>query len=84
MVTIHKDHLSSVLLMETYSEMHQIKEKIAYFEKKYGQNFMNFKKQAFSKEEDFDIYDDYIEWKGYENKRKEIEQTIKDLNRGKF
>jgi len=84
MVTIDKQHVSSVLLMEAYAESHQIKERITYFNKKYGQSFFEFEKQSLKGEENFEMYDDYIEWKAYINKDKEIEEKINDLKRGKF
>ncbi len=45
-------------------ELHIIKEKLSLFEKKYGKSFKEFEKEVKEKE-DFEKWDDYLEWKAY-------------------
>ena len=84
MVIVDKSHISSVLLMETYAELHELNERIKWYEEKYQQTFKEFEKMIHKGKEDFKLYDDYIEWKAYYHKKKEIEQKIKDLKSGEF
>ncbi|NPA39166.1 MAG: hypothetical protein GXO57_01785 [Thermodesulfobacteria bacterium] len=45
-------------------DLHIVKEKISLFEKKYGKTFFEFEKEVLAKE-DFEKWDDYLEWKAY-------------------
>ena len=45
-------------------EKHILKQKISLFAKKYGKNFSDFEKDVLSKE-DFEKWDDYMEWRAY-------------------
>jgi hypothetical protein len=50
------------------SQSTPIKEKIKFFEKKYGSSFNIFEreiKEEIKEKEDFQKWDDYIEWKAY-------------------
>ncbi|MBA7539166.1 hypothetical protein ES705_31445 [subsurface metagenome] len=84
MITISKENISSILLMEAYSELYNAKEKISLFENKYNLNFENFNRKIKSEQENFQSYDDYIEWKAYIKILNETEQKINDLKNGNF
>ena len=57
-------------------DLHIVKEKLALFEKKYGKTFSEFEKEVLSKE-DFEKWDDYLEWKAYLKSLRELEALIK-------
>ncbi len=57
-------------------ELHIVKEKLLLFEKKYGKTFSEFEKEVLSKE-DFEKWDDYLEWKSYLKSLKDLETTLK-------
>jgi len=57
-------------------DLHIIREKLLLFEKKYGKTFSEFEKEVLSKE-DFEKWDDYLEWKAYLKSLKELEDTLK-------
>ena len=84
MTTINKKHISDLILMEAYADLHKVKDKISLFEKKYNLNFENFEKRIHSEKENFEKYDDYIEWKAYIAQLKDLQQKIKDIKRGKL
>ncbi|MFO8234543.1 MAG: hypothetical protein R6U04_03945 [Bacteroidales bacterium] len=67
--------------MEAYADLHKVKDKISLFEKKYN---LNFEKLIHSEKENFEKYDDYIEWKAYIAQLKDLQQKIKDIKRGKL
>jgi len=84
MTTIDKNHISELVLMEAYADLHKTKDKINMFEKKYNRKFEDFEDLIHSEEENFDKYDDYIEWKVYINHLKDIQQKINDIKSGKL
>jgi hypothetical protein len=55
-------------------ELHIIKEKLKLFEKKYSKTFEEFEKEVLEKE-DFEKWDDYLEWKAYLKTLKSLEKT---------
>jgi len=59
-----------------FYDLHIVKEKIALFEKKYGKIFSEFEKKVLTKE-DFEKWDDYLEWKAYVKSLEELEASIK-------
>ena len=82
MVMINKDHLSMLVLAEAYAEKHKTEEKIKFFKKKYNKNLVELQSDMSYKKEEFEIYDDIIEWKAYENYLKDIELKIKEMQSG--
>ena len=84
MITISKENISSVLLMEAYAELYHTREKISFFENKCHLNFKEFDRKIKSKQENFQSYDDYIEWKAYLKLLNDTEQKINDLRNGNF
>jgi hypothetical protein len=45
-------------------ELHVSREKLKLFEKKYTRSFEDFEREVLEKE-DFEKWDDYLEWKAY-------------------
>jgi hypothetical protein len=56
-----------------FYNLHIVKEKIALFEKKYGKTFSEFEKEVLSSKEDFEKWDDYLEWKAYVKTLEDLE-----------
>jgi hypothetical protein len=64
--------------LEIISELAPIKEKIKLFEKKYKCNFKEFEKRMFKlNEENYEMWDDYIEWKAYIHRYNELNKRLK-------
>ena len=59
-----------------FYDLHIVKEKIALFEKKYGKIFSEFEKKVLTKE-DFEKWDDYLEWKAYVKSLEELEASLR-------
>ena len=56
----------------------QINKKIKLFEKKYGQTFVQFEnKIKQSENEDFEEWDDLIEWEAYTHFHEQLTKTIR-------
>ena len=84
MVIVHKQNIADILLMEALGELHQVREKLRLFQQKYQQSFEEFSSRLEREEENFERFDDYIEWKAYMQLLHEIEQKIEDLKHGNF
>lgn len=84
MITVNKDYISMLMLAEAYSEKHEAEEKINLFKKNYQKNLSDFERQVFENQENYKHYDDYMEWKAYENYLKDIETKIVELKSGNF
>ncbi len=66
--------------LKLLSELTIIKEKIKLFQKKYNLKFNEFQKKVKEGEEKFDEWDDYLEWKAYEERAKELKGLIREYN----
>ena len=84
MVIVHKEGIIDMSLMEALSELHQVSEKLRFFQDKYKQDFENYSLDIEKKEEDFKRFDDYMEWKAYTQLFRDIQQKIEDLKHGNF
>lgn len=82
MITVGKDHVSKLMLLEAYSEKHQAEGKLRLYNLKYNKTFQEFEsliqKNA---EEKFEWFDDYMEWKAYRKHLNEINLKIVELKR---
>ncbi|OQX73382.1 MAG: hypothetical protein B6D64_13925 [Bacteroidetes bacterium 4484_276] len=60
-------------------KLKQINKKIKLFEKKYGQTLVQFEnKIKQSKNEDFEEWDNLIEWEAYNHFQEQLTKTIND------
>lgn len=83
MTTIGYDTIKNLYYANIIFELHQVKDKILLFEKKYGKDFNLFEKEIKeSSEENFDNWDDYMEWKAYQNSLVNLSNQKKDLEDG--
>lgn len=69
--------------LKLISEMIPIRERIRLFENKYNLNFKGFEEKIKQQPENFKLWDDYIEWKAYQNKFREIKEEISKVKNGK-
>lgn len=84
MLTIKKSEIADGLLLELLSDMHVIKDKLAYFEKKYHVAYEVFEQTVKTQEESYQQWDDYIEWKAYRHMIEDISRKISDINNADF
>lgn len=59
--------------LSVISQLAPLKERIRYFEKKYGCDLLAFEDRIKQLPEDFERWDDFIEWKAYSESIKELE-----------
>ncbi|MFW6009105.1 MAG: hypothetical protein ACOCP8_07570 [archaeon] len=76
---IDKNEVKQYKKLQIISELTLIKEHISVFEKKYDCKFNEFEKQIQNQAENFEKWDDYIEWKAYKEKLKNLNKQIGDI-----
>ena len=73
------------MLLSHLAEKKQLHEKIQLFEKKYRLQFKEFEKRVNASEiENFQEWDDLIEWQAYNDNFIHISQKIDDIRSGNF
>lgn len=85
MLHISKNRVQHLLMLEHLARLHQINDAITFFEKRYNKPFPAFEELInTAQEENMKAWDDYIEWLAFEQQRKEILATLKELRNGEF
>ncbi len=65
---MEKEFQNDIYYANIYYEIHIAEDKINLFRNKYKIDFIDFEKKIYNNtEESFDEWDDYIEWKAYNN-----------------
>jgi len=78
-ITVSKEEIKTFEKLTAISQIVPIKERIRFFEKKYGCTFEMFKKEIKQGEENFEKWDDYIEWKAYVESLKNLESKLRKI-----
>ena len=85
MLVIDKQRVAEWMLLSYHAEQRQLHDRIVIYENKYSQSFKEFEKNIKQKEnESFDEWDDYIEWKAYNDFYSQITKMINDIKSGNF
>ena len=85
MVIIDKEKAKEMYYANLMCDYHKANEKIRLFTKKYSISFEQFEKDIKgSEKEDFEKWDDYMEWKGYENVLQNLIKEKKELEVGDY
>lgn len=84
MLTVKKSDIADGLLLELMSDMHVVKDKLAYFEKKYHVSYEVFEQTVKTQEENYQQWDDYIEWKAYIRMLEDISRKMSDITNADF
>ncbi len=69
---VHEKKIKQYKKLKIIGDIVPINEHIKLFEKKYGLSFAEFEKKVASEKEDYEKWDDYIEWKAYQAKIEEL------------
>lgn len=84
MWTVPKDEVADLLRLDLSVRLREAKEKEALYKRTHQQSFKTFEQTVQQGEEDFEQWDDYVEWKAYRKVRRDLEQKIDALRRGDF
>jgi hypothetical protein len=85
MHTLSKQQVSNWILLDYSAQKQVLQEKIRLFEKKYITDYQSFEQNiAQASTENFEAWDDYIEWKAYRQFLSELLPKIEDIRHGHF
>ncbi|MEC9492914.1 hypothetical protein [Flexistipes sp.] len=79
MIELSQNKAKDYLKAEILYELNLTKEKLKLFEKKYGKSLEEFEAQLEEEKENFEKWDDYIEWKSYKKNMDNIEKRLIDI-----
>jgi hypothetical protein len=65
-------------------ELHQVREKCRFFEKKYAASFEEVQQKALAQEENFELDDDLLEWKAYIRTEEDRIKKLEDIKHEQF
>lgn len=84
MWTVSKNEVADLLRLDLMARLREAKEKESLYRRTHQQSFEAFEQTVRQGEEDFEQWDDYVEWKAYRKVRRDLEQKIDALRRGDF
>jgi hypothetical protein len=84
MVTVDKQSVGDLLLMDVLADLHRVKRKLEQFARKYGSDVDAFEERIKTEDESFERYDDLIEWKAYRETFNQLCERIEELKHGRF
>ena len=82
-IVVSVDEIKEYEELKIISQLTPIREKIKFFESKYGCSFEEFERNLREKEEKFEEWDDYIEWKAYIESLRDLERKLKEIKDAK-
>ena len=78
-ITVSGEEIKEYEKLKIISQLTPIKEKIKFFEKKYGCSLEDFERSLKEKEESFEEWDDYIEWRAYVENLRDLERRLREI-----
>jgi len=82
-IVVTSDEIKEYEKLKIISQLTPIREKIKFFENKYGCSFEEFERRLKEKEEKFGEWDDYIEWRAYIESLRDLERKLKEVENAK-
>ena len=78
---VNDKEIKNLLKADLLYRLHILEEEIKLFEKKYNKKFSEFEKEV-SEKENFEKWDDYLDWKSAIKELKYIKKKISEINSG--
>ncbi|MBD3196391.1 MAG: hypothetical protein GF317_15135 [Candidatus Lokiarchaeota archaeon] len=82
-IKISKKELIEYTKLKLLSEITLTKEKLNLFENKYDRTLEEFRTKIEKTEEQFEEWDDYIEWKAYFKRLQDLKKKLNELDNAK-
>ena len=76
---VTKSEIKEYEKLKIIAERVPILEKLAQFQKKYESTLEDFETQLPAREENYEEWDDFIEWKGYASALVDLDQKWQDI-----
>ncbi|WXG41547.1 MAG: hypothetical protein WED07_12415 [Candidatus Freyarchaeum deiterrae] len=80
---VSREEIKEYQRLKIISQLAPIRERILFFEKKYGCSFEDFEKRIKESPEDFEAWDDYIEWKAYDESLRDLKVKLEKIKDAK-
>lgn len=85
MLHIPKQSITQWLMLQYMAEQRQLTDKVGFFQRKYNRTLTEFETSIeLADSESFQEWDDYIEWKAYNDFLLDINQKIIEVRNGNF
>jgi hypothetical protein len=84
MRVIDKQSVGDLLILDALADLHSVRTRLTHFTRKYGTDVDAFEARVQSEPENFEHYDDLIEWKAFQAAGKELAERIEELKHGRF
>lgn len=84
MLTISKSDVKAMMAVDLLADLHNIRERIAYFQRKYNAPLSEIENRARHIDEDFAIDDDLLEWKAYTRLEEDRVHTLEEIRHERF
>ncbi len=78
-IVVSVDDIKTFEKLKLISQMAPVKERIRSFERRYGCDIRAFEDKLRQLPEDFERWDDFIEWKAYADSLKDLESRLKQI-----
>ena len=78
-IVVSVDDIKAFERLKLISQIAPVKERINSFESKYRCNLDAFEEKLKHLSEDFECWDDFIEWKAYADSLKDLESRLKKI-----
>ena len=79
-ISISKEDIKELLTLKKKVELYNAKERIRLLELKYQKSFSEIETWMEQSEEDFEVWNDYFQWKAYERLIKNLNREIVDID----
>ncbi len=84
MTTINSDTIKNIYYANILYQLHTVEDKLSFFESKYNTSLEKFDGNLKDSSEDFEKWDDYMEWKAFRKKSKDLSAQKKDIEDGNY
>ena len=78
-IIVSVDDIRTFEKLKLISEISPVKERIRSFKNKYGCDIAAFEERISQLPEDFELWDDFIEWKAYTDSLQDLESKLKKI-----
>jgi len=84
MTIINSDIIKNLYYTNILYEIHTVEDKLSFFNSKYKSSLDKFESDIKNNAEDFEKWDDYMEWKAFYNKYQDLTSQKADIENGNY
>jgi hypothetical protein len=84
MTIINSDSIKNLYYANILYEIHKIEDKLSFFKSKYKTTLDKLESDLKNSAEDFEKWDDFMEWKAFHNKYQDLSSQKADIENGNY